>query len=327
MKKVLAVLMIVMMTIGLCACGGGGSADDELLKIGVLQLVKHDALDKAYQGFVDGLKELGYEDGVNIEIDYQNASGEQPNCLSIAESMVNDNKDLIFCIATPAAQAAASKTSEIPILVSAVTDPAGSGLVASNEEPGCNVSGTSDLTPVEDQIKMLKQILPDAKKVAVLYASNESNSAIQVQMAKDAAAKVGLEIVEASVSNSNEVQQVVTSLEGKVDAIYAPTDNTIAAAMPTVAAAAVPAGIPVICGEAGMVEAGGVATYALDYYNLGKMTAQQAVKILVDGEDITKMPIGYASGDELKYAVNKAIADQLNLTIPAEILDNATIFE
>mgnify|MGYP002508921331 CR=1 FL=1 len=136
-----------------------------------------------------------------------------------------------------------------------------------------------------------------------------------------------LEIVEASVSNSNEVQQVVTSLEGKVDAIYAPTDNTIAAAMPTVAAAAVPAGIPVICGEAGMVEAGGVATYALDYYNLGKMTAQQAVKILVDGEDISKMAIEYAAGDELKYAVNKAIADQLNLTIPAEILDNATIFE
>ncbi len=326
MKKVLAVLMIVMMTIGLCACGGGGS-DDEMLKIGVIQLVKHDALDKAYEGFVDGLKELGYEDGVNIEIDYQNASNEQANCLSIAESMVNDNKDLIFCIATPAAQAAASKTDQIPILVSAVTDPAGSGLVASNEEPGCNVSGTSDLTPVEDQIKMIKEILPDAKKVAVLYASNESNSAIQVKMAKDAAAKVGLEVVEASVSNSNEIQQVVASLEGKVDAIYAPTDNTIAAGMTTVGSVATAAGIPVFAGEAGMTEAGGIATYALDYYNLGKMTAKQAVRVLVDGEDISKMAIEYASGDELKYAVNKAIADQLNITIPANILDNATIFE
>ena len=325
MKKVLAVLMIIMMTIGLCACGGG--SNDEMMKIGVIQLVKHDALDKAYEGFVDGLKELGYEDGVNIEIDYQNASNEQANCLSIAESMVNDNKDLIFCIATPAAQAAASKTNEIPILVSAVTDPAGSGLVASNEEPGCNVSGTSDLTPVEDQIKMIKEILPDAKKLAVLYASNESNSAIQVKMAKDAAAKLGLEIVEASVSNSNEVQQVVASLEGKVDAIYAPTDNTIAAAMTTVGSVATAAGIPVFAGEAGMTEAGGVATYALDYYNLGKMTAKQAVRVLVDGEDIATMPIEYASGDQLKYAVNKAIADELNITIPDSILKDATIFE
>lgn len=325
MKKIIAVLMIVMMTIGLCACGGG--ADDEMLKIGVIQLVKHDALDKTYEGFVDGLEELGYVDGENIEIDYQNASGEQPNCLSIAESMVNDNKDLIFCIATPAAQAAASKTDTIPILVSAVTDPAGSGLVASNEAPGCNVSGTSDLTPVEDQIKMIRQILPDAKKLAVLYASNESNSIIQVKMAKEAAKKVGLEVVEASVSNSNEIQQVVASLEGKVDAIYAPTDNTIAAGMTTVGSVATAAGIPTFAGEAGMTEAGGVATYALDYYNLGKMTAKQAIRVLVDGEDISKMPIEYASGDNLKYAVNKAIADELNITIPDSILKNATIYE
>ena len=325
MKKGLVSVLCLTMALSLCACGGGSV--DEMLKIGVIQLVKHDALDKTYQGFVDGLKELGYEDGVNIEIDYQNASGEQANCLSIAESMVNDNKDLIFCIATPAAQAAASKTNEIPILVSAVTDPAGSGLVASNEEPGCNVSGTSDLTPVEDQIKMIKEILPNAKKIAVLYASNESNSAIQVKMAKDAAKKVGLEVVEASVSNSNEVQQVVAALQGKVDAIYAPTDNTIAAAMPTVASAATPAGIPVICGEAGMVEAGGLATYALDYYNLGKMTAKQAVQVLVEGADIAKMPIGYANGDELKYAVNKALATQLKITIPSNIMNSATIFE
>ena len=325
MKKVIALLMVLVLTLGMSACGG--SSDEDVLKIGVIQLVKHDALDKAYDGFVDGLEELGYVDGENIEIDYQNASGEQANCLSIAESMVNDGKDLIFCIATPAAQAAASKTDTIPILVSAVTDPAGSGLVADNNEPGCNVSGTSDLTPVEDQIKLLKEILPDAKKIAVLYASNESNSAIQVKMAKDAAKKVGLEVVEASVSNSNEIQQVVASLEGKVDAIYTPTDNTIAAGMATVSSVATQAGIPVICGEAGMTEAGGLATYALDYYNLGKMTAAQAVKVLVDGEDISKMPIEYASGDELKYAVNKAIADELKITVPESIASGATIFE
>ncbi|MBR5516502.1 MAG: sugar ABC transporter substrate-binding protein, partial [Firmicutes bacterium] len=126
MKKVIALLMVLVLTLGMSACGG--SSNEDVLKIGVIQLVKHDALDKAYEGFIDGLEELGYVDGENIEIDYQNASGEQANCLSIAESMVNDGKDLIFCIATPAAQAAASKTDTIPILVSAVTDPAGSGL-------------------------------------------------------------------------------------------------------------------------------------------------------------------------------------------------------
>ena len=201
MKKIVALLMVLVMVVGLCACGG--SKDDKVLKIGIIQLVKHDALDRTYQGFVDELEELGYVDGENVEIDYQVASGEQANCLSIAEGMVNDGKDLIFAIATPAAQAAASKTTEIPILVSAVTDPAGSGLVASNDEPGGNVSGTSDLTPVADQIKMLKEILPNAKTIAVLYCSNESNSEIQLNLAKEAAKENDLEVVEASVSSSN----------------------------------------------------------------------------------------------------------------------------
>lgn len=325
MKKVVALLLVVVMVVALCACGGD-KTEDEVLKIGIIQYVKHDALDRTYQGFVDGLAELGYVDGENIEIEYQIASGEQANCLSIAEAMVNDDKDLIFAIATPAAQAAASKTTEIPILVSAVTDPAGSGLVASNEEPGGNVSGTSDLTPVADQIELLKEVLPDAKKIAVLYCSNESNSEIQLQLAKEAAAENGLEVIEASVSSSNEIQQMVTSLAGRVDAIYAPTDNTIAAGMGTVGTVATQEGIPVICGEAGMVEAGGLMTYALDYYDLGVATAKQADKIF-KGEDISKMPIEYLSGDTLKYAVNNAIAKQLGITIPDAILKTATIYE
>ncbi len=327
MKKIIALMLAVLMVFGLCACGASSGEENEVLKIGVIQLIKHDALDKAYEGFVDGLADAGYVDGENIEIEYQVAAGEQANCLSIAESMINDGKDLIFCIATPAAQAAASKTDEIPILVSAVTDPAGSGLVASNDEPGCNVSGTSDLTPVADQLKMLKEILPNAQKVAVLFASNESNSAIQVEMAKEAAKDLGIEIIETSVSNSNEIQQAVASLEGKVDAIYAPTDNTIAAGMATVSSVATQAGIPVICGEEGMVQSGGLATFGLDYYNLGKMTAAQAIKVLVDGADISTMAIEYASGDELKYAVNKAIADQLKIEIPASIMESANIIE
>ena len=222
MKKIIALLMVLVMTLGLAACGKDeGAADGKVLKIGVIQLVKHDALDRAYQGFVDELEKQGYVDGENIEIDYQVASNEQANCLTIAESMVNDNKDLIFAIATPAAQAVASKTEDIPILVSAVTDPADSGLIESNENPGRNLSGTSDLTPVAKQIELLKQIVPDAKKIAVLYCSTESNSEIQLRLAKEAAAENDLEVVEASVSSSNEIQQMVSSLDGKVDAIYA----------------------------------------------------------------------------------------------------------
>lgn len=327
MKKLIALLMVLVMVVALCACGGGDKDNKDVLKIGVIQLIKHDALDRTYEGFVDELEKLGYVDGENIEIDYQIAAGDQSSCLPIAEAMVNDGKDLIFAIATPAAQAAASKTTEIPILVSAVTDPAGSGLVASNEEPGCNVSGTSDLTPVSDQIEMLKQILPDAKKVAVLYCSTESNSEIQLRLAKEAAKANGLEVVEASVSSSNEIQQMVASLAGKVDAIYAPTDNTIAAGMETVSMVATQENIPIICGEAGMVKKGGLVTYALDYYELGVATADQAIKILVDGEDISKMPIGYMSGDTLKYAVNTAIAEQLQITIPESIMKTAEIYK
>lgn len=326
MKKIIATLMVLIMTLSLCACGGSKD-DKEILKIGVIQLIKHDALDRTYEGFVDGLAELGYVDGENIEIEYQVAAGDQSNCLSIAESMVNDDKDLIFAIATPAAQAAASKTSDIPILISAVTDPAGSGLVASNEEPGRNVSGTSDLTPVGSQMEMLTQIFPDAKKVAVLYCTTESNSEIQLGLAKEAAAKLNLEVVEASVSSSNEIQQMVASLSRKVDVIYAPTDNTIAAGMDTVSMVATQEGIPVICGEDGMVKAGGTATLGLDYYDLGIATAKQAIRILVDGEDITKMPIEYAQDETLKYAVNTAIVDQLSIAIPKEIMDNCTVYK
>ena len=328
MKKIIALLMVLVMTLGLAACGKDeGTADGKVLKIGVIQLVKHDALDRAYQGFVDELEKQGYVDGENIEIDYQVASNEQANCLTIAESMVNDNKDLIFAIATPAAQAVASKTEDIPILVSAVTDPADSGLIESNENPGRNLSGTSDLTPVAKQIELLKQIVPDAKKIAVLYCSTESNSEIQLRLAKEAAAENDLEVVEASVSSSHEIQQMVSSLDGKVDAIYVPTDNTIAAGIETVSMVATQAGLPVICGESGPVENGGLATISLDYYDLGVKTAQQAVKILKDGEDISKMPIEYIGDDELKYYVNEAIAEAIGITIPQEILDNATIYE
>ncbi len=291
---------------------------DKKIKIGVIQLVEHPALDKNYQGFVDGLKAAGYVDGQNIEIDYENAQGEQANCVTIAQKLVNDQSDLIFAIATPAAQAVANMTSDIPILVSSVTDPKTAQLVESNEKPGTNVSGTSDLTPCAAQISLLKRLLPSAKKVAILFCSSEENSRFQANLAEAACQKEGLDFVEATVSNTNEVQQVVQSLVGKVDAIYAPTDNMIASSMATVALVTTPNKIPVICGEEGMVQGGGLATYGINYYELGLQTAKMAVEILKDGKKPADMPIQYL--EKCDFSCNKEVADELGIEIPADLI-------
>lgn len=287
------------------------TADGKQFKIGVLQLVQHAALDAANEGFIKALDDAG----LNYTVDQQNASGDQPTCQTIASKLVNDGDDLILAIATPAAQAVAGATTDIPVLITAVTDPASSDLVDSNEVPGGNVTGTSDLTPVKEQIALLKQILPEAKTVGVLYCSAESNSEIQAKMAKEAIEAEGMTAVDYTVSNSNEIQTVVTSMVGKVDAIYAPTDNTIAAGMATVAMVANENKIPTICGEEGMVDAGGLATYGIDYYELGYLTGQQAVKILQDGEDVSQMPIEYLPKDKCKLTVNEETAKTLGIDV------------
>lgn len=287
------------------------SQDGETYKIGVIQYVQHDALDASNEGFFAALD----DSGISYEADQQNAAGEVSSCQTIAETLVNDGSDLIFAIATPAAQAVSGVTSDIPIVLTAVTDPADSGLVASNDAPGGNVTGTSDLTPVTDQIDLLKQLLPDAKTVGVLYCSAESNSLLQAEMAKEACAAAGLEAVDYTVSNSNEIQTVVESMIGKVDAIYAPTDNMIAAGMATVSMVATDNQIPVICGEEGMVNEGGLVTYGIDYYELGYKAGEMAVKILTEGAEPAEMPIEYLSSEECTLAVNQETADALGIDV------------
>lgn len=333
-KKVIAILLAGAMALSATACSAGSSAgssapaagnstasasSQKQIKIGVVQLVEHPALDAAYKGFVDGLKKEGYEDGKNIKISYENAQGEQANCQTIANKLVNEKSDLILAIATPAAQAVANTTKDIPVLVTAVTDPASSKLVASNDAPGGNVTGTSDLTPVDDQIKLLKQIVPNAKKVGMLYCSSEANSKFQIDIAKKSASALGMESVEATVSNSNEIQQVTQSLVGKVDAIYIPTDNMISAGIATVSMVTQPAKIPLIVGESGMIEKGGLATYGINYYDLGLVTAKQAVKILKDGAKPATMPIEYSKNCEL--TLNNDVAAKIGITFPQELLD------
>jgi putative ABC transport system substrate-binding protein len=318
MKKIAAIIAAV------CLCGAlavSCKAAPKTYKIGVVQLVEHVALDASYKGFVDGLKDAGYEDGKNIKIDFQNAQGEQANCQTIAQKLVNDKDDLILAIATPAAQAVANQTQTIPVLVTAVTDPATAKLVVSNEAPGTNVTGTSDLTPVAQQMDLIKQIVPNVKTVGLLYCSSEQNSKFQIDIAKANLDKLGIKYIDATVSNSNEIQQVVQSLVGKVEAVYAPTDNMIAAGVPTVAGVLNPAKIPFVCGEEGMVKAGGLITYGINYYELGKQTAKMAVEIMKDGKKPADMPIQYL--ETCDVAINEETAKAIGITLPEDLVAKA----
>ncbi len=315
----LLVMSLLVMSVAACS-----DAKDDQLKVGVVQLVEHPALDASYEGFVDALADAGYVDGENITIVHGNGQNDQANCQTIATQYLNDGMDLVLAIATPAAQAAANVLKDIPLLVTAVTDPADAKLVASNENPGGNVSGTSDLTPVREQFDLMMKLVPDVKKVAVLYTSSETNSVFQANIAKEAAADLGLEVVEATVSSSNEIQQVIESVVDSVDAMYIPTDNTFANAMSTVTLVTEPKGIPVIVGEEGMVNNGGLATIGLSYYKLGYQTGEMAVRILKDDADIATMPIEYLK--DTSVSINTAVADQLGIAIP-EDLAAANTFE
>lgn len=290
------------------------------VSIGILQYVEHPALDQATAGFEDYLKENGYADA---KIDFNSAQGEVANCTTIAQKYVNDKVNLIFAVATPAAQAAANETKDIPIVLTAVTDPQDSGLVKTNEEPGGNVTGSSDLNPIEAQFDLLQEILPEAKKVGLLYCNAESNSVFQINLAKEQCEQRGLEAVEASVTDSNQIQQVVESLNGKVDVIYVPTDNLMAESMATVTQTASQFGIPCIVGEEGMVANGGLATYGIDYYELGKLAGAQAVAILKNGKNPGDMAIEYLKTEDCTLTVNPETAKKLGIEIPQSVLDRA----
>ena len=293
------------------ASSDGAETSDTVYKIGVLQLIQHDALDLANQGFFRALDELG----VQYEEDQQNASGEQSNCQTIAAGFVNDGVDLIFAIGTQAAQSSAAATEDIPIVLTAVTDPASSGLVDSNEAPGKNVTGTSDMNPVTDQIALVKQLVPDAKTVGILYNSAESNSEIQAEMAEEACQAEGLSAERLTISSTNEIQTVVTAAVGKVDVIYAPTDNMVASAMATVAMVANENGLPTIVGEPGMVANGGLATYGIDYEELGYQAGEMAAQILTEGADPAEMPIGYQDSSKCVFQVNVDTAEELGIDV------------
>lgn len=332
MKKFLSLMTAALLAVGmLSGCSGSAEPKDATdnsaametpVDIGIIQLTEHPALDATREGFVSALAEAGYTDGDNINIELQNAQNDQSNLKTIAQKFVSDGKDLVLAITTPAAQSMAAETTDIPILITAVTDPAESGLVESNELPNTNVSGTSDLTPIKEQIELLTQILPDAQKVTVMYCSGEDNSRIQAEMAQEAAEALGLTVELKTASSSNDIAQVTQSVIGTCDAIYIPTDNLFASNMPLVTGITNPEGLPVIVGETGMVEGGGLASVTIDYNELGKLTGKMAAQV-IEGADISTMPIQYTENPEL--IVNEDVAAELGITIPDDIKANATI--
>ena len=324
--KLLTLGLAAALSVGIIAgCGSQNAAnnDKKNFKIGIVQLVEHNALDAANKGFVDGLKERGYEEGKNITIDRQNAQADQSNLQNIGQRFVNDKVDLICAIATPAAQTVANLTKDIPIVGTAITDYEGAKLVASNNAPKGNVTGTSDMNPVKEQIDLLMKLCPNAKTIGTIYCSSEVNSEVQVKAMKEYAESKGLKVEIATISTVNDIQQAAQSLVGKVDVFYEPTDNIIASAMPTLTAITDPAKKPVICGEPNMVKAGGLATYGIDYYKLGVQTGLMAADILEGKAKPADMAIQLAK--DLKVTVNKANAAALGITIPDDVLNGADV--
>lgn len=320
-KKLVSVMTAAAMIASLTACGSSNDtsnsassskSDDKVYHIGVCQLIEHEALDAATEGFKDALTEkLGEE---HVDINVQNAQGESTNCSTICNGFVTSDVDLIMANATGALQAAVSSTNSIPILGTSVTDYATALNISDWEgHTGTNVSGTSDLAPIDQQEDMILEVLPDVKQIGIAYCSSEPNSAYQANLMKEALDEDGIAYKEYTAADSNEIQSVITTACDECDAIYVPTDNTMASSVETIKNVVVPAGIPLFAGEAGICAAG-VATLSINYYDLGYATGEMAYEILVNGADVSTTDIAYASKTTKLY--NKEVCDTLNITIP-----------
>ena len=296
--------------------------DSDVKTIGVLQYMEHGALDAAYEGFIAGLAEEGYIEGENIKIDLKNARGDLTTAQTIANQYVSDDVDMMFAIATQAVQSAYNATKDIPILMTAVTDPVEAGVVKDWNQSGTNVTGTSDLTPVAKQMELITELVPEAKTVGVIYTTSEVNSEVQVKMAEEAASNLGLQVIRVGVTTVNDIPQAVASVIDKVDAMYAPTDNLIASSMPVLWNACLDKKVPIVAGVDTMVIDGGIATEGIDYYQLGYETGLMAAQVL-EGKDPSTMPINTLQNTTL--IVNQKNAEAIGLSIPDSILKGAEI--
>ena len=314
MKKLLTILLATICLFALCACNSGSNLGSNQgsnqgsnpIKVGVVQTTQHPALDAATQGFVDALKEKGI-----TNIDIQNASGESTNCSTIVGNFVADGVDLIMANATPALQAASAATDTIPVLGTSITV---YDVVLGGSVPK-NVSGTTDLAPLDEQAKMITELFPEAKKVGILFCSAEANSQYQVDKISEFLKEDGIETVNYVFNDSNDITAVTEkAVSDKVDVIYVPTDNTAAANTEAIANVVLPAGIPVFAGEEGVCTGCGVATLTISYYDIGFKTGEMAADILLNGADISTMEVESAPQFVKKF--NKTNAEKLGITIP-----------
>ncbi len=318
MKKLVAIVLAMILVASCIVFSSCDSADDGKYTIGICQLVAHPALDQATEGFMDAVKAgLGEE---NIEFLFQDAGNDIPLCTTIANDFVSKNVDLIMANATPALQAAASATMDIPILGTSVTEyGVALGIKDFDGLVGSNISGTSDLAPLDEQAQMIKDLCPTAEKIGLLYCSAEANSKYQVDEVKKFLVDMGYteeNIKEFAFTDSNDISAVATAAAGFSDAIYVPTDNTVASNAEIINSICLPAGVPVVAGEEGICKGCGIATLSISYYDLGYLTGEMAVKILKGEEKVSKMEIEYVTKLTKKY--NKTNCDALSITIPSD---------
>lgn len=323
MKKLLTLILALAMALSLVACGSSDKKDDSGEKtytVGVVQLVQHEALDAATKGFTDALKEaLG--DKVNVVV--KNASGDSNTCGTIVNGFLADNVDLIMANATPALQAAASATSTVPILGTSVTDYATALEIADwTGTVGGNISGTSDLAPLDQQVAMLQELFPNAKKVGMLFCSSEPNSKYQVDEVTKLLSNAGITCTEFAFTDSNDVSSVTQKACDASDVLFIPTDNTAASNTEAIANVVLASNTPVIAGESGLCKGCGVATLSIDYYELGKITGQMAAKILTGEADVSTMPIQFAPS--VTKQANMANCQKLGITVPSDYTALAT---
>ena len=325
MKKVTAILLVLaMVMMMLSGCGSkNAESGDEMFKVGIIQLMEHPSLDTIRESIIEGLEDEGYVEGENLKIEYQNGQNDMSTMKNIAQTFVGDECDVIVAIATPAAQAALSETTEIPIVFAAITDPVGAGLVDSLDNPGGNVTGTSDEVSAEMIMNLAKDITPDFKTIGVLYNIGEDKSVSVVAQLKEYAGENGYKVIESTVTNTGEVQQAAQYLADKVDIVFSPIDNTVASSMAVATETFNNAGIPFYVSADSMVNDGGLATCGIDYTVLGRETAAMIADIL-EGADPAAIAVRKMS--EMSVYVNKETAKALNIEIPQAILDKAVLF-
>ncbi|KLE16509.1 ABC transporter substrate-binding protein [Clostridium sp. C8] len=320
-KKKISLILISLLTVSnLLGCEktkDSASVNEETkIRIGVNQLVQHPALDSAREGFIEGLKEKGYEDNKNISIDYQNAQGDTATSQTIAQKFVADKKDLILAIATPAAQAVYNATKDIPTVFTAVTDPIAAEIAKDWRSSGTNLTGVSDMVPVDKQLELLLKLKPDVKTIGVIYNTSEANSEVQVEALKKEAEKVNLKVKEIGITNVNEINQNLTSAIKDIDALYTPTDNTVASAYDLVGQIAIKNNIPILGADEAVVSKGGLCSIGIDYFKLGKETAYKAVEIL-EGKKPNEIEITTLS--DMNITINTDVATKLNIEIPSDL--------